>query len=178
MRRAVAFGALVLLASAHTLLFGCSKAHKEELREREIEAIRAFIKSKGVEPWEVGDILYGAVNQGDTLVPQEGDIIAFLYTAYALTGGAGQMVESNIAADAEAGGLPLASEGPEHFVVGELRLLPGLAEGLSHFAHLNGSGWLGISSEKAFGRKGLGHVPPSTPLCYYIEVVGYTPAAQ
>lgn len=169
---------LLLGAFALVALFAaCRKTYEEQLVVEQMRQIRQFVGSKGKGVWVIDSICYSPVDLGDSIAPQEGEQIGYFYTLYALTGGDGTMLATNIIADARTGNLPLPVDSTKYayHTVGQTdSLIKGLRCGLEYFAHLSGSGWLGIPSRLAYGKHTMAGVKPNTPLACYIHVVEYS----
>ncbi|MDR2383326.1 MAG: FKBP-type peptidyl-prolyl cis-trans isomerase [Prevotellaceae bacterium] len=149
---------------------------KENPIEKQEERIETYIKTKmsrnpALKLSQNGDVYY-LYTPGDTTVTvSTGDSVYFYY-AGTLVNDTLKYFDTNDEALANALKLDFAPEKfePLKVVAGNNNLLPGLNIGLN-MSHLNDNGEIIFNSDLGFGEKGVGVVPPFSPLIFKVFII-------
>lgn len=165
-----------LVLTALAALSFCTKPYRDQVREREFSAMETYLRSQKLTVWKYDDFRYAAVERGDSLNVQNGDVLELRYSLFALSSSKLALLATNDTATARIYQMP-----PQAFdssllrvEIGKTPLIKGLEVGIKNYAHLNGRAWLGIPSDLAYGRKRFGNVPSNTPILCQIQVVSAT----
>jgi FKBP-type peptidyl-prolyl cis-trans isomerase len=156
-------------------VFGLSSCEKENPIEKQEERIEAYIKAKrsknpNMKLSNEGDVYY-LYEPGDTTISVLASDSIYFYYAGTLVTDTMRYFDTNDKALAIALKLNTDSKtfGPLGVIVGNNNLLPGLNIGL-RMTHIGDRGEIIFNSDKGFGDKANGIIPPLSPLIFKVVI--------
>jgi FKBP-type peptidyl-prolyl cis-trans isomerase len=156
-------------------VFGLSSCEKEDPIEKQEERIEAYIKAKrsrnpNMKLSNDGDVYYLYAPGDTTISVSPGDSVYFYYAGTLVTDTL-RYFDTNDKALADALKLDTDSKTfePLGVIVGNNNLLPGLSIGLK-MTHIGDRGEIIFNSDKGFGDKANGIVPPLSPLIFKVVI--------
>jgi FKBP-type peptidyl-prolyl cis-trans isomerase len=153
--------------------WSCDKENPVEKQEEKIETyIRTKMSKNPALQLSQNDNVYYLYTPGDTAVKVSTSDSVYFYYAGTLVNDTLKYFDTNDRALANALKIDMAPEKfePLKVVAGNNNLLPGLNIGLN-MTHLNDNGEIIFNSDMGFGEKGIGVVPPFSPLIFRIFIL-------
>jgi FKBP-type peptidyl-prolyl cis-trans isomerase len=157
------------------VVFGLSSCNKENPIEKQEEKIETYIKAKrsknpNMKLSNDGDVYY-LYEPGDTTISVSAGDSVYFYYAGTLVTDTMKYFDTNDKALADALKLNTESRtfGPLGVIVGNNNLLTGLSIGLN-MTHLGDRGEIIFNSDKGFGDKANGIIPPLSPLIFKVVI--------